>query len=40
MGLPGQALLLGLMAAILWWKHKENIARLFDGTEGKIGQKS
>jgi glycerol-3-phosphate acyltransferase PlsY len=40
MGLPGPALLLGLMAAILWWKHKENIARLFDGTEGKIGQKS
>jgi glycerol-3-phosphate acyltransferase PlsY len=40
MDLPGQALLLGLMAAILWWKHKENIARLFDGTEGKIGQKS
>jgi glycerol-3-phosphate acyltransferase PlsY len=40
MGLPGQALLLGLMAAILWWKHKENIARLFDGTEGKIGQKT
>ncbi|WP_296707097.1 glycerol-3-phosphate 1-O-acyltransferase PlsY [Rhodoblastus sp.] len=40
MGLPGQALLLGVMAAILWWKHKENIARLFDGTEGKIGQKS
>jgi glycerol-3-phosphate acyltransferase PlsY len=40
MGLPGQALLLAVMAAILWWKHKENIARLFDGTEGRIGQKS
>jgi acyl phosphate:glycerol-3-phosphate acyltransferase len=40
MGLPGPALLLAVMAAILWWKHKENISRLFDGTEGKIGQKS
>ncbi|MDI9848154.1 glycerol-3-phosphate 1-O-acyltransferase PlsY [Rhodoblastus sp. 17X3] len=40
MGLPGQAMLLAVMAAILWWKHGENIARLRAGTEGKIGQKS
>lgn len=40
MGLPGQAMLLAVMAVILWWKHSENIARLRAGTEGKIGQKS
>ncbi len=39
MGLPAHALLLAVMAAILWGKHKENIARLRAGTEGKIGQK-
>jgi glycerol-3-phosphate acyltransferase PlsY len=39
MGLREQALLLAVMAAILWWKHAENIARLRAGTEGKIGQK-
>lgn len=27
------------MTALLWWKHRENIARLQAGTEGKIGQK-
>ena len=40
MGLPAQALLLALMAAILWWKHSENIARLREGTEGRIGKKA
>jgi glycerol-3-phosphate acyltransferase PlsY len=40
LGLPAHALLLAVMAAILWWKHKENIARLRAGTEGKIGRKS
>jgi acyl phosphate:glycerol-3-phosphate acyltransferase len=39
LGLPAHALLLAVMAAILWWKHKENIARLRAGTEGRIGQK-
>ena len=39
MGLPAHALLLAVMAAILWGKHKENIARLRAGTEGRIGQK-
>jgi glycerol-3-phosphate acyltransferase PlsY len=28
-----------LLAALLWWKHSENIGRLLSGTEGKIGQK-
>jgi acyl phosphate:glycerol-3-phosphate acyltransferase len=28
-----------VLAALLWWKHAENIKRLLDGTEGKIGQK-
>jgi glycerol-3-phosphate acyltransferase PlsY len=39
LGLPAQAALVALMAAILWWKHSENIARLRAGTEGRIGQK-
>ena len=28
-----------LMSAILWFKHRENIKRLYQGTESKIGQK-
>lgn len=28
------------MAAVLIWRHKENITRLLNGTEGKIGKKS
>ncbi|MCI4679497.1 glycerol-3-phosphate 1-O-acyltransferase PlsY [Rhodoblastus acidophilus] len=39
LGLPGHADLLAVMAAILWVKHRENIARLRAGTEGRIGQK-
>ena len=39
-GLPNAALLFALLAALLWWKHSENIARLRCGSEGKIGQKS
>jgi glycerol-3-phosphate acyltransferase PlsY len=39
MGLPAHAALLAVMAAILWAKHKENIARLRAGTEGRIGRK-
>ena len=30
--------MLGL-EAVLWWKHRANIGRLRDGSEGKIGQK-
>lgn len=28
-----------ILAALLWWKHSENIHRLLEGTEGRIGQK-
>ena len=38
LGLPAHAALVAVMAAILWAKHGENIARLRAGTEGKIGQ--
>ncbi len=27
-----------LLAGLLWWKHRENIKRLFTGVEGKIGK--
>lgn len=33
------ALLLALLAVILWLKHRPNIERLLAGTEGRIGQK-
>jgi glycerol-3-phosphate acyltransferase PlsY len=39
LGLPAQALVVAVMAAILWWKHAENISRLRAGTEGRIGEK-
>jgi glycerol-3-phosphate acyltransferase PlsY len=39
LGLPAHAALVAIMAAILWWKHGENIARLRAGTEGRIGKK-
>jgi glycerol-3-phosphate acyltransferase PlsY len=39
LGQPSAAALFVLLAALLWWKHRENIARLRAGTEGKIGQK-
>ena len=38
-GQPTAALVFAALAALLWWKHSENIARLRAGTEGKIGQK-
>lgn len=28
-----------VLAALLWWMHRENVKRLVAGTEGKIGQK-
>ncbi len=37
---PEEAALFVLLAAVLWWKHSANIARLLAGTESKIGQKS
>ena len=40
LGLPGAAALFLLLSALLWIKHRANIARLLDGSEGKIGAKS
>jgi len=34
------AVVVAAMAALLWVKHRENIARLLSGTESKIGQKA
>ncbi len=31
---------IALMTALLWWKHRENVARLRAGAETRIGQKS
>jgi glycerol-3-phosphate acyltransferase PlsY len=31
------ALLFALLAALVWYKHRANIGRLFAGTEPKIG---
>lgn len=39
LGAPHSALALAVLAAILFWKHRDNIARLRAGTESKIGQK-
>lgn len=38
-GQPAAAAVFALLAALLWWKHRENIERLRAGTEGKIGKK-
>ena len=40
LGLPYHALLFALMTALLFWTHRENIARLIAGTESRIGAKS
>jgi glycerol-3-phosphate acyltransferase PlsY len=40
LGLKLDAAALAVMAAILWVKHRENIARLRAGTEGRIGEKT
>jgi glycerol-3-phosphate acyltransferase PlsY len=39
LGEPPMAAMALLLAALLWWKHAQNIARLLAGTEGRIGQK-
>jgi glycerol-3-phosphate acyltransferase PlsY len=36
----GTALVFALLGALLWLKHRVNIARLVDGTETRIGQRS
>jgi glycerol-3-phosphate acyltransferase PlsY len=33
------ALLFALLSLLLWWRHRENIARLMTGTETRIGEK-
>ncbi|AZU03938.1 membrane protein [Glycocaulis alkaliphilus] len=38
-GRPDVALLALFLAALLWWRHKENIARLVRGEEPRIGAK-
>src|SRR5262249_53565445 len=35
-----EALLFALLTIILWLRHRENIARLLGGTEGKIGKRA
>ncbi len=39
LGAPHSAIALAIMAAILFWKHRDNIARLRAGTESRIGAK-
>jgi glycerol-3-phosphate acyltransferase PlsY len=39
-GLPTVAAIVALLTLLLWIKHRENIARLLSGTEGKIGAKT
>jgi acyl phosphate:glycerol-3-phosphate acyltransferase len=39
-GLPTVAAVFTLLTLLLWIKHRENIARLLSGTEGKIGGKA
>ena len=34
------AKMLGLMAIVVLWKHRDNINRLIDGTEPKVGAKT
>ncbi len=40
LGLYSEALLFALLSALLWFMHRANIARLLNGTEGRIGQGS
>uniref|UniRef100_A0A9E8A6C1 Glycerol-3-phosphate acyltransferase n=1 Tax=Bosea sp. NBC_00436 TaxID=2969620 RepID=A0A9E8A6C1_9HYPH len=38
-GMPQAALVMAVLSVLLWIMHRENIARLLAGSEGKIGQK-
>ncbi len=40
MGHGRMAVLMATLSALLWVMHRENIARLISGTEGKIGKKA
>ena len=33
------ALLFAVLSLILWWRHRDNLARLIAGTETRIGEK-
>jgi glycerol-3-phosphate acyltransferase PlsY len=39
LGQPGPALLFFALTLLLWFMHRANIARLMNGSEGKIGQR-
>jgi acyl phosphate:glycerol-3-phosphate acyltransferase len=39
-GRPVMVLFGALLAALIFWRHRENIGRLRHGTEGRIGQKA
>jgi acyl phosphate:glycerol-3-phosphate acyltransferase len=39
-GKLGVALLCAVLAALIWYRHKENIKRILNGTEPKIGKKA
>ena len=38
-GRPEAVVVVGALVALVWWKHRENLARLAAGTEPKIGAK-
>ncbi len=40
LGAPQMILLCVVLAALIFWRHRENILRIQNGTETKIGQKS
>ena len=39
LGHGDKTLTLAAMAIFVWWRHRENIARILNGTEPKVGQK-
>ena len=39
LGQADKAIVLALMAAFVWKRHRDNIVRLIAGTEPKVGQK-
>ncbi|TFU01430.1 glycerol-3-phosphate 1-O-acyltransferase [Polymorphobacter arshaanensis] len=39
LGAPGWTIAFAVMAVLLWWRHADNIKRLANGTESKIGAK-
>jgi len=38
LGMPSAILLMIILAALIWWRHSENIKRILAGTETKIGK--